>query len=37
MRRVPQSMVPPRSSGPVAEDTFPPFSRGHFFGNLWNP
>src|SRR5437870_2432640 len=36
-RRVPKSMLPPRSSGPAAEGTLPPFSRCHCFGNLWEP
>src|SRR4029453_1149526 len=37
IRRVPTSMLPPRSSGPVAEGTLPLFSRWHRSGNLLEP
>src|SRR5262245_25365625 len=37
IRRVPKSMLPPRSSGPVAEGALPLFSRWHRSGNLWEP
>src|SRR5262245_19812678 len=37
IRRVPKSMLPPRSSGPVAEGALPLFSRWHRSGNLLEP
>src|SRR6188508_823815 len=37
IRRVPKSMLPPRSSGPVTEGRLPLSSRWHRSGNLLEP